>query len=120
MSGMRMTVQQWLNWTMNTQLGRPFFPQGDIVIGLVRYDAAANMFRIYMGQGDRDGTYDMEASRITRSNALLDFILQVHSKEWATAQHLKDLLDCVTCWAYRETGKFPQEFFGVMGEMSQD
>ena len=33
MSGMRMTVQQWLNWTMNTQLGRPFFPQGDIVIG---------------------------------------------------------------------------------------
>ena len=25
MSGMRMTVQQWLNWTMNTQLGRPFW-----------------------------------------------------------------------------------------------
>ena len=115
---MQMTVQQWLNSPSNPDLYKPFLPEGDISIGLVRFDAQASVFRIYMGQGYL-GTYDMEADRILSGGGFLDFVLQVHSKEWVTGQHLKDLLDCVTCWTYREHGKLPQPFFDVKGGMNR-
>jgi hypothetical protein len=97
----------------------PFLPDGDITIGLVRFDSKENVFKVFMGQ-EYNVTYDVEADRILSGGGFLDFILQVHSKEWVTAQHLKDLLDCVTCWTYRDHGKFPQVFFDVAGEMNRD
>jgi hypothetical protein len=98
---------------------KPFDPTGDIRCGTVRFDAQENMFRISMG-GDYAGTYDMEADRILSGGGFLDFLLQVHSKEWVTGQHLKDLLDCVTCWVYRDHGQqFPQGFFDVIGGMNR-
>jgi hypothetical protein len=116
---MNMTVQQWLNSSATTEFREPFLPAGDIIIGLVRFDAEAKMFRIYKGMRYQDGTYDIHAERIQDGGAFLDFLLQVNSKLWCTAQHIKDLLDCVTCWGYRETGKFPQEYFDVIGDMSK-
>jgi hypothetical protein len=116
---MQMTVQQWMNSPEEPEVYKPFLPDGDITIGLVRFDSKENVFRIYMGQG-YNGTYDMEADRILSGGGFLDFVLQVHSKEWVTAQHLKDLLDCVTCWTYRDHGKFPQRFFDVAGGMNRD
>ena len=59
------------------------------------------------------------ADRILSGGGFLDFLLQVHSKEWVTAQHLKDLLDCVACWAFRDHGKLPQSFFDVAGGMNR-
>jgi hypothetical protein len=116
---MQMTVQQWLNSPEDPEVHKPFLPQGDITVGLVRFDAQTNVFRIYMGQG-YNGTYEMEADRILSGGGFLDFVLQVHSKVWVTGQHLKDLLDCVICWTYREHGKLPQAFFDVIGGMNRD
>jgi len=116
---MQMTVQQWLNSPEDPEVHKPFLPQGDITVGLVRFDAQTNVFRIYMGQG-YNGTFEMEADRILSGGGFLDFVLQVHSKVWVTGQHLKDLLDCVTCWTYREHGKLPQAFFDVIGGMNRD
>lgn len=114
-----MTVQQWLNSPDKPEIFKPFLPDGDIVCGLVRYDKAHRVFQIYMGQ-DYNGTYDMEADRILTGAGLFDFLLQVHSKDWVTGQHLMDLLDCVTCWVYRDHGgRFPQEFFDVAGGMNR-
>ncbi len=53
---------------------KPFRPDGDIDMGLVRFDSEANVFRIYMGQG-YNGTYDMEADRILSGGGFLDFLL---------------------------------------------
>lgn len=61
----------------------------------------------------------MEADRILSGGGFLDFLLHVHSKEWVTGQHIKDLLDCVACWTYRDHGKFPQVFFDVVGGMNR-
>ncbi len=117
---MKMTVQQWLNSPEKPEIFKPFPPSGDIVCGLVRYDVEANTFRIFMG-AEYIGTYDMEADRILSGGGFLDFLLQVHTKEWASGQHLKDLLDCVTCWVYRDHGqRFPQGFFDVVGGMNRD
>lgn len=122
---MKMTVQQWMNTPAGEREDRklrvhpPYPPTGDIVCGLVRYDADAEVFRVYMGLGYY-GTYDMAADRILSGAGFLDFLLQVHSKEWVTGQHLKDLLDCVTCWVYRDHQKcFPQVFFNVTGGMNR-
>ena len=116
---MRMTVQQWMNSAEPPRFFKPFDPTADIRCGTVRFDAAENMFRISMG-GDYSGTYDMEADRILSGGGFLDFLLQVHSKEWVTGQHLKDLLDCVTCWVYRDHGQqFPQGFFDVINGMNR-
>ena len=113
-----MTVQQWMNSPEDTDGYKPFPPEGDIAIGLVRFDDAAQVFRIYMGAGYL-GTYDIDCDRILSGAGCFDFLLQVHSKEWATGQHLKDLLDCITCWTYRDHGKFPQMFFDVAGGMNR-
>jgi len=115
---MIMTVQQWMNSPEQAEVAKPFPASGDIAIGTVRFDDEQQMFRIYMG-GDYGDTYDIAADRILSGGGFLDFLLQVHSKSWVTAQHLKDLLDCVTCWAYRDHGKFPQMFFDVAGGMNR-
>lgn len=86
-------------------------------MGTVVFSEAEDTFKITMGS-DYNGTYDMAADRILSGSGLLDFILQIHHKEWVTGDHLKDLLDCVTCWVYRDHGKFPQEFFDVIGGMN--
>lgn len=114
-----MTVRQWQNAGECPSTEKPFPPEGDIVIGLVRFDAQNSKFRIYMG-ADYYGTYDMDSDRIMSGGGFLDFLLQVHSKPWATPQHLSDLLDCVTCWTYRDHGKFPQMFFDVAGGMNRN
>jgi len=116
-----MTVQQWLNSSEESKKNpfEPFWPEGDIRIGTVVFDAKENMFRIYEGK-ESDDTYDMAADRILSGKGLLDFVFQVHTKEWVSGQHLKDLLDCITCWTYREHGKFPQEFFDVAGGMNSN
>jgi hypothetical protein len=91
-----------------------------MTFGHVRYDAVERVFRIHMGEA-YFGTYDMEADRILSGGGFLDFLLQVHSKPWITGQHLKDLLDCVTCWIYRDHGqRLPQDFFDVIGGMNRD
>ena len=115
---MEMTVQQWMNSPQDPDVEKPFLTQGDIVVGLVRFDDENQMFRIYMG-AEYLGTYDMDVDRILSGGGFLDFLLQVHSKEWVTGQHLKDLVDCVTCWTYRDHGKFPQQFFDVAGGMNR-
>jgi len=116
---MKMTVQQWLNSPEEPDVFKPFLPEGDINCGLVRYDAEENVFRVLIGQGYIQ-TYDIEADRILSGGGFLDFLLQVHSKDWVTGQHLKDLLDCVTCWVYRDHGhRFPQDFFDVAGGMNR-
>lgn len=115
---MQMTVQQWMNSPEKPKLYKPFLPEGDISMGVVRYDSENDMFRIFMGQ-EYNGTYDIEADRILTGGGFLDFLLQVHSKEWVTGQHIKDLIDCVTCWCYREHHKFPQMFFDVAGGMNR-
>ena len=117
---MEMTVQQWMNSPENPRVVEPFPYDGDIICGLVRYDAKERVFRIFIGAGYIQ-TYDMAADRILSGGGFLDFLLQVHSKEWVTGQHLKDLLDCVTCWVCRDHGgRFPQDFFDVMGGMNRD
>ena len=116
---MRMTVQQWLNSSAVSTVFKPFFPDGDICCGLVLYDSQERVFRIHMGADFRT-TYDMQADRILSGAGFLDFLLQIHSKEWVTGQHLKDVMDCVTCWVYRDHGgRFPQEFFGVAWGMNK-
>lgn len=114
-----MTVQQWLNSPEDSPRSQPFPPEGDIQVGLVKFDVEASLFRIYMGM-NYSGTYDIHADRILTGGGFLDFVLQVNSKEWCTGQHLKDLLDCVTCWTFRDHGKFPQVFFDVVGGMNRD
>jgi hypothetical protein len=113
-----MTVQQWMNSPEKSEVFKPFPQEGDIEIGLVRFDDAAQVFRIYMG-AEYNGTYNMEADRILSGAGCFDFLLQVHSKEWVTGQHLKYLLDCIACWVYRDHGKFPQQFFNVAGGMAR-
>ncbi len=115
---MNMTVQQWMNSGDAPQFHKPFLTDGDIVLGLVRFDNEHQVFRVYMGAG-YNGTYDIDVDRILSGTGFLDFLLQVHSKEWVTGQHLKDLLDCVACWTYRDHGKFPQMFFDVAGGMNR-
>lgn len=48
---MQMTVQQWMNSPEAPDIHKPFPLEGDIDVGLVRFDSEANIFRIYMGQG---------------------------------------------------------------------
>jgi len=115
---MKMTVQQWLNSAGESDFFKPFPPDGDICCGLVQYDSKGRVFRVYMGD-DFCGTYDMEADRILSGAGFLDFLLQVHSKPWVTGQHLKDLLDCVTCWLHRDHCCLPQKFFDVAGGMNK-
>ena len=116
---MKMTVQQWMNSSATPTFHKPFPPDGDIFCGTVSFDAEKSMFYISIG-GDEGGTYDMESDRILSGGGFLDFLLQVHSKEWVTGQHIKDLLDCVTCWIYRDHGgQFPQMFFDVAGRMNR-
>jgi hypothetical protein len=112
-----MTVQQWMNSPEKPEMMKPFAISGDITIGTVRFDEEKDLFRIYIGAEHAD-TYDIAADRILSGGGFLDFVLQVHSKPWVTAQHLKDLIDCVTCWVYRDHGKFPQDFFDVAGGMN--
>jgi hypothetical protein len=117
---MQMTVQQWRNSADKPEVFKPFFQDEDIVCGLVCYDNDKEVFQIYMGQG-YNGTYDIEAYRILTSAGILDFLLQIHSKNWITGQHLKDFLDCITCWVYRDHGGcFPQKFYKVMGGVNQN
>ena len=115
---MHLTVQQWLNDAHDPDfVFKPFQDEGDIIIGFVKFDSEKNLFQIREGFGSL--TYDMDADRILSGGGFLDFVLQIHGKEWITAQHLKDLFDCVTCWTYREYGKFPQDFFDVAGGMNR-
>jgi hypothetical protein len=117
---MQMTVQQWLNSPDNPEVFKPFPPDGDMCCGSVLYDSKERVFRIHMGADFRT-TYDMQADRILSGAGFLDFLLQIHGKDWVTGQHLKDLMDCVTCWVYRDHGhRFPQEFFGVAWGMNKD
>ena len=81
-------------------------------MGLVRYNAEDESFQIYMG-ANYSGTYDMKADRILSAGGVLDFIWQVHHHPWITGQHLKDLLDCITCYTEREHGQLPQLFYQV-------
>lgn len=116
---MQKTVQQWLSTSLtDAKLHDPDFPTGNITVGLVRFEVETNTFKIYQGMEYR-GTYDMNADRILSGGGFLDFLLQVHGKEWITGQHLKDLLDCVTLWTYREFGKLPQDFFEVIDGMNR-
>jgi len=117
----KLTVQQWLEWSPSRYEGweLPFPPDGDIPMGTVLYSEADDTFKITMGPR-YSGTYDMAADRILSGRGFLDFILQIHHKEWITGEHLKDLLDCVTCWVYRDHGKFAQEFFDAIGGMNAD
>ncbi|MCP4269699.1 MAG: hypothetical protein GY777_29695 [Candidatus Brocadiaceae bacterium] len=116
---MKMTVQQWMNSPEKPDIFKPFSHCGDIRCGLVLYDAEERVFRICIGAGYIQ-TYDMKADRILSGGGFLDFLLQVHSKEWITGQHLKDLLDCITCWVYRDHGgRFPQDFFDVTDGMNR-
>jgi len=116
---MQLTVQQWLESSGESrkQTFDPFPPDGDIPMGLVKYSAEEDTFKIQMGAAYR-GTYDMAADRILSGSGLLDFLFQIHQYEWCTGQHMKDFLDCVTCWVYRDHGKFPQAFFDVTGGMN--
>ncbi len=109
------TVQQWMH---SMEIPQPFPERGDIVFGLVRFDAEAQMFRIYMGLG-YDSTCAFSSDEVLSPSGFLDLLFRIHSTDWITGQHFKDLLDCVTCWAYREHGRFPAEFFGVMGAMDR-
>jgi hypothetical protein len=116
---MRLNVQQWISSSEDAQRRPypPFPPEGDIEIGMVRYVASTDTFTIYL---DCANTYDIAADRILTSAGLLDFIFQVHHKEWCTAQHIMDLLDCVTCYIYRDhNGQYTQMFYGVAGGMNR-
>ena len=110
---MNSDVQKWTELNIPDD-GRPSpFENEDICFGYVTYDHKSGVFHIFKC-GDDKYPYSMEASRIAcHGRGFLDFLLQVHSKEWCTAQHILDLLNCVTCWAVREHGEFPQKFFGV-------
>lgn len=49
---MTMTVQQWMNSPeKKPDVFKPFHSTGDIVVGLVRFDDAPQMFRVFMGAG---------------------------------------------------------------------
>lgn len=111
---MQMTVQQWRSSLPEEKACKPFDPTDDIFCGLVRYDQKERTFKITIGAGYRD-TYDIQEQDIMTSEGFLDFLLQVHSKDWATPQHISNLLDCVTCWAHRDHGQWPQVFFDVCG-----
>lgn len=66
---MQMTVQQRMN-SPDKPGAYSFFPhEGDIIVGLVRFDSAANTFRIHLGRG-YNGTYDMDADRILSGGGL--------------------------------------------------
>jgi hypothetical protein len=113
----KLTVQQWLSWPPASCEGYelPFPSTGDITIGSVTYIEKLDTFKI---SDARVLSYSIAADRILSGRGLLDFILQLHHHEWVTADHIKDFLDCVTCWVYREHGKFPQAFFDVIGGMN--
>ena len=116
---MRLTVQQWLENSPDSTRSPhpPFHESGDISFGTVRYDETEQMIRVQMG-GHFRGTYDMAVDRILSGRGLLDFVFQIHHKEWCTGQHIKDLLDCLTCYTYREHNQFPQMFFDSAGGMN--
>lgn len=84
--------------------------------GLVEYDGTH--FKIVMGAG-YSGTYDIASDRIMSGGGFLDFLLQLHSKKWATGQHIKDFLDCFEKWCVSEHGKYPQAFLDVIGGMNR-
>lgn len=84
--------------------------------GLVEYDGEA--FKITMGAGYAK-TYDMETDRIMSPSGFLDFLLQIHSKDWITGQHLKDVLDAYEKWCLAEHGKYPQDFLQVTHGMNR-
>lgn len=100
---------------LEEKYGPDFF---DIHKGLVSYIHAEKVFRIYQGNGYRT-TYDMETDRIISGAGMLDFLLQIHSKEWATGQHLKDLLDCIEQWTVKQFDQYPQVFFDVVCAMNR-
>lgn len=118
---MQLTVQQWIS-SSDSEIKNahpPFFPQGnDIIIGSCEFSEKENMFKIHMG-ANYNGTYDISADRIIGGRGLLDFIFQVHMKHWVTAQHIKDFLDVLLCWTYRDHGQLPQSFYRVIAGMSQ-
>ena len=116
---MKMTVQQWLTSPEKPDLYKPFPFEGDICIGTVLYSEAEQKFKINMGFEYGTDTYDIAADQILSATGLLDFLWQVHGKEWVTAQNLKDLLDCITCYVYRDHNQqLPQVFFDVASGMS--
>ena len=112
-----LTVQQWLN-KGGDDFFLPFSPTGNIVCGLVRYDAEKDLFSIYT-QANMV-TYDIEAERILTSAAFTDWLWQLHHTDWFTGQHAKDFLDCLCCYIYREhNGQFPQPFYEVTNAINR-
>jgi hypothetical protein len=111
----QLSVQQWLNSGEPPEgIQRPFPSHGDITFGLVTYDSEQDVFCIMEDSfGD---TYDIDAGRILTAAAFADWMWQLHHKRWITPQHLKDLMDCLCCYIYREhNGQFPQSFYQVEG-----
>jgi hypothetical protein len=110
-----LSVSQWRNTgTIDRSIALPPFPDsGDIAIGLAAFREKEDKIELLI-DSDRN-VYDIACDRILSGAGFMDFLLQVHSKPWATPQHIYDLLDVITCWTYREHGKFPQLFFDVAG-----
>ena len=122
---MQLTIQQWLNSTGDDHvmkehgIYRPMLTfEGDMFIGSVSYESKKGLFKIIMG-GDYYGTYDMQISRISNIEGLLDFLLHIHQKEWITGQHLKDFLDCFFCVVHLKTGEFLTEYVGCQWGMNK-
>ena len=119
---MQMTVQQWLHHSLGDEPHKPYFEVGpwggDIICGMARYDYEAKTFRVWKGH-DYAFTYDMHADRILSGAGFLDYLFHTHRKEWCTPQHIKDILDCVTCWVHRDHGCNPQVFFDVTFGMNK-
>ena len=115
---MKKTVQQWLNECSSDQLREPFESEGNITMGFVVYSESEEMFHI-REQGMKERIYSMKADRLLSKSGLLDFLFQIHAKPWITSQHIKDFLDCLTCYTHREHGKLPQDFYDVVGGMNK-
>ena len=112
---LNLTVSQWQNSCENDRPTAclPFSPTGDISIGLAAFREKENRIELLI-DSDRN-VYDIECDRILSGRGFFNFLLQVHSKTWATPQHIYDLLDVITCWTSREHGELPQIFFDVAG-----
>ncbi len=109
----RLTVQQWLNNPSSPTFSPPFDSEGDIFVGLVRFNELTKTFEITTSA--ETTPYEIAAERILTKVAFTDWIWQLHHKDWITGQHLKDFLDCLSCYLYREYGQFPQVFYEVAG-----
>jgi hypothetical protein len=116
-----LTCQQWLSspTSSDPDVVPPFPLTGDIECGLVRYSEESDSFNIYEQQGRTQ--YKIEAVRILSAAAFVDWMWQLHSKEWFTGQHAKDLMDCLCCYIYREhNGQFPQDFYQITNAINED